>query len=371
MPVPELLIAVATVGLLGVVTARAAVRKRAAVVAPEVVAKVVHRAREAVGVDDALRHLLDGLATATGATRADALFVTPPNKAVARVSLEDGQLTTIETRPPEELCELMTAWLAVDPRPADLREGDAHPLRPWLAQMGVDDAIVVPLMDSEPLGVIVLGNRLGGPAGATTLDGPRLRQLAADATAALLGARRRELLARMPAAWFDTTGAGIGSSEPLDMLPAEDVLRSRLDMVEAAREEVALVSLRVHPVRGRADVGLVADAVAERLMRTVRRVDLTARVGDDRVVVVLAEVADSDIALRTAQRLVDRAHAPVLLDGVVVRPEVSAGVVLWDGHTRVSEIREELDAVEAAAAIDPMHALHLRASARQRRGLAA
>lgn len=362
----ELLIVVAVLGLLGVATARAAGRRYGHVLAGEVIDDVLGRAGGARDPEAVIRCVAGGLAAAVGATRAEALFVTPPNKAVARVSLEGDHLSTIETPAPDELRELVTSWLSVDPRPIDLRDGDAHPLRPWLAQLEVGDAIVIPLMDPEPLGVLVLGNRQGGPSGAIALDGPSQRRVAVDATAALLDARRRELIARMPAEWFvDST------ARRLEALPEAGTLARRLEIAEADREAVALLSLRVHAVDGVAEVGPVADVVADRLMRTVRRTDLVARVEADRVVVVLADLAESDIAIRACRRLVDRAHVPVLHDGVVVRPEVSAGVVLWDGHTSAHAIRAELDAAEAAATADPMHALHLRSSEDQRRGLAA
>jgi diguanylate cyclase (GGDEF)-like protein len=89
-------------------------------------------------------------------------------------------------------------------------------------------------------------------------------------------------------------------------------------------------------------------AVAARITRTLRAVDVAARIGGDEFVVLLAP-ASTEQAQATAQRLLEALSAPY--DGIETRISVSIGVAVTDGREAIDPLRlvEQADAALYAA----------------------
>ena len=70
-------------------------------------------------------------------------------------------------------------------------------------------------------------------------------------------------------------------------------------------------------------------AVAERLRRAVRQVDLVSRVGGDEFAIVLVDLPGLDVAHQLAQKLVDAIAQPFVVQGKKIHIGVSIGVAVF------------------------------------------
>jgi diguanylate cyclase (GGDEF)-like protein len=85
-------------------------------------------------------------------------------------------------------------------------------------------------------------------------------------------------------------------------------------------------------------------AVAKRLQQSVRDVDVVIRMGGDEFIVVLRQLASSDDATRSAQRIVDAFIAPIELETHRLQTSASVGVSIFprDGNS-MSELLKHAD----------------------------
>jgi len=232
---------------------------------------------------------------------------------------------------------------------------------------GVDGVslAVVPLREAEQtvgvLGLIMFGDRPWTDAelGALTAIAALLTQARGRTEAE----RRLDHLARYDAL--------TGLPNRRSLLP--EVAR-RLE--RGAARPFALVFLDLDEHKSVNDLlgNRVGDEVlarlGERFATLVRGDDLVGRLGDDEFVVLLDGVDDERLAARTTERVISEATAPLTIDGRVLRPTASAGVVLSregataddllgdadlalhrakaDGRDRVVVFDEVLRATEAA-----------------------
>ncbi|MEO0424462.1 MAG: GGDEF domain-containing response regulator [Pseudomonadota bacterium] len=98
--------------------------------------------------------------------------------------------------------------------------------------------------------------------------------------------------------------------------------------------------------RGHAFGDSVLQAVAEHLMRNVRRTDTVARLGGDEFVVILRELVDIDHAHQWMDRFYDSLRGGLIVDGEAVSVALSTGLALAPLH---GEERGELvDAADKA-----------------------
>jgi diguanylate cyclase (GGDEF)-like protein len=79
--------------------------------------------------------------------------------------------------------------------------------------------------------------------------------------------------------------------------------------------------------------------VAERLRASLRIGDTVARFGGDELTILLEGLDGTDIAVLTAERIVETVHEPVLLEGTEVVPSFSIGIVIGiPGRDRPEEL---------------------------------
>ncbi|HEX6016774.1 MAG TPA: diguanylate cyclase [Burkholderiaceae bacterium] len=78
----------------------------------------------------------------------------------------------------------------------------------------------------------------------------------------------------------------------------------------------------------------VLQAVAQRIVQSLRPVDLVARFGGDEFVVLLADVADRRLVEELVQRLLHAVEAPIPVQGqsIVVSPSIGVAMVPHDGR---------------------------------------
>ena len=91
-------------------------------------------------------------------------------------------------------------------------------------------------------------------------------------------------------------------------------------------------------------------AVARRIVSSVRPGDLVARLGGDEFAVLLEQVHSPDDAMALAQRLLDTLASPLLINGTEVVPGASIGITFSDlGYRTTDEVLRDADLAMYAA----------------------
>ena len=101
---------------------------------------------------------------------------------------------------------------------------------------------------------------------------------------------------------------------------------------------------RINDTLGHHAGDLLLQAVAQRLLEHLRKIDAVARFGGDEFAIMLEEVKDPTDVERIAQKIIDAVSTPVELEGVVVQVGVSIGVSIYpaDGQS-VQELFRNAD----------------------------
>ena len=86
----------------------------------------------------------------------------------------------------------------------------------------------------------------------------------------------------------------------------------------------------INDEHGHAVGDAVLRTVAERIRGHVRTGDAVARIGGDEMLVLLADIASTDQAMRIAEQLRTAVAAPMRIGGLPIHVSLSAGVVLLD-----------------------------------------
>jgi diguanylate cyclase (GGDEF)-like protein/PAS domain S-box-containing protein len=86
---------------------------------------------------------------------------------------------------------------------------------------------------------------------------------------------------------------------------------------------------RINDTLGHHAGDLLLQAVAQRLLENLRKIDAVARFGGDEFAVMLEEVKDPADVKRVAQKIIEAVSAPIDLEGVEVHVGVSIGVSLY------------------------------------------
>ncbi len=96
----------------------------------------------------------------------------------------------------------------------------------------------------------------------------------------------------------------------------------------------------------------VLQAVAHRIVQSLRPVDLVSRFGGDEFVVLLADVADRRVVEELVQRVLLAVEAPIALQGqnIVVSPSIGVAMVPHDGRLPAELIKNADTAMYAAKA---------------------
>jgi diguanylate cyclase (GGDEF)-like protein len=200
----------------------------------------------------------------------------------------------------------------------------SHPLDEYLAEEGLEDAIVTALHGADRIfGMVLVGNRLGDAA-TFTQDDRRLFETFASHAGALLENDRVKSQLRHQA--FHDSLTGFANR----LLFAERVHKALTLTVAGQRRPVVLfIDLDdfkiINDSLGHSAGDQLLIAVAERVRATLRPDDLVARLGGDEFAVLL-ERSDRSDAENVATRLVDALRAPFVLEGREMRIHASIGI---------------------------------------------
>jgi diguanylate cyclase (GGDEF)-like protein/PAS domain S-box-containing protein len=110
---------------------------------------------------------------------------------------------------------------------------------------------------------------------------------------------------------------------------------------------------RINDTLGHHAGDLLLQAVAQRLLENLRKVDAVARFGGDEFAIMLEEVKDPADVKRVALKIIDAVSAPVDLEGVEVHVGVSIGVSIYpaDGSSVEDIFRNSDTAMYRAKAL--------------------
>jgi diguanylate cyclase (GGDEF)-like protein len=214
------------------------------------------------------------------------------------------------------------------------RARQAHPLDDYLAEEGLEDAIVTALHGADRIfGTVLVGNRLGDVI-TFTHDDRRLFETFASHAAALLENDRVKSQLRHQA--FHDSLTGFANR----VLFVERVRKSLTRPFAGERRPVVLfVDLddfkTINDSLGHRAGDQLLIAVAERVRGSLRPDDLVARLGGDEFAVLL-ERSDRHDAEGVASRLVEGLRAPFVLEGREMRVHASIGIA-YAAHGNVAE----------------------------------
>jgi diguanylate cyclase (GGDEF)-like protein len=199
-----------------------------------------------------------------------------------------------------------------------------HSLDDYLAEEGLEDAIVTALHGIDRIfGMVLVGNRLGDAA-TFTHDDRRLFETFASHAGALLENDRVKSQLRHQA--FHDSLTGFANR----VLFTERVHKAlTLTFAGERRPAVLFIDLddfkTINDSLGHSAGDQLLIAVAERVRALLRPEDLVARLGGDEFAVLL-ERSDRRDAESVASRLVDALRAPFLLEGREMRIHASIGI---------------------------------------------
>ena len=178
--------------------------------------------------------------------------------------------------------------------------------------------------------------------------------------------------------------AYLAHHDPLTQLANRVAFGERLELcVQAGRQGGARCAVmfldldgfkQVNDTHGHEAGDTVLCEISRRIQASVREEDVVARLGGDEFGVLLCEVADSAIAARVAQRILDITGVPVLLrDELEVSVRASLGVALYpeSGQSPDALLRADDSAMYAAKAKGGGYLLHsaeTEAETKQRAG---
>lgn len=131
----------------------------------------------------------------------------------------------------------------------------------------------------------------------------------------------------------------IALHDPLTGLPNRILLKDRFNMAfESAKRNKKMVGYlfldlddfkKVNDSFGHDAGDLLLKGVAERVQKSLRKVDTLARIGGDEFVVILPEIGKIDTAKMIAERILKNLKNPFHIDGKNLHAKVSIGVSLF------------------------------------------
>lgn len=258
-----------------------------------------------------------------------------PGGSMLAVAVERGRppKTAESGARPWEAGTLATAVLTsgVPMTSSDLRTDPRVGAPRSLLDRGVVSGVAVPLLgDTAAVGVLAVYS--GRARRFTPTEVGVLQSMAAIAVTVLQQIDHREQLSHL------------AMHDPLTGLPNRALLMDRLEHALSrrpsmgaggARVAVALIDLdhfkSVNDGLGHAAGDAVLREVGRRLASAVRPEDTLARFGGDEFALLCTSVADEQIAVRIAQRLVDACSQPLTVDGTSLTVTASAGITMTTG----------------------------------------
>jgi diguanylate cyclase (GGDEF)-like protein len=250
------------------------------------------------------------------------------------------------------------------------RARQAHPLDDYLAEEGLEDAIVTALHGADRIfGMVLVANR-ADDAITFTHDDRRLFETFASHAAALLENDRVKSQLRHQAFHDSLTGFANRA------LFAERVRTALTQPFAGDRRPVVLfVDLddfkTINDNLGHSAGDKLLIAVAERVRVTLRPDDVVARLGGDEFAVLL-ERSDRSEAEGVASRLVEELRAPFVVEGRELRVHASIGIAFTANGNVVEDLLRNADVAMYSAKTNGKGSyawydpdMHVRAQRRQ------
>ncbi|HEX2025360.1 MAG TPA: EAL domain-containing protein [Actinomycetota bacterium] len=217
--------------------------------------------------------------------------------------------------------------------------------REYLAARGLKDAVIAPLLDDGiPVGLIMVGDRMGDVSTFEVQDVKMLETLAQHVSVSLENGRLEDSLAELTALKEELRHRAFHDS--LTGLPNRMLFTERVAHALTHRERhdapmaVLFVDLddfkTINDSLGHTAGDQVLSVVAERLRGCLRPSDTVARLGGDEFGILLDDMADTGDALLAAERILAALSQPAYMEGREVSIRASLGITL-DAHGQTAE----------------------------------
>ncbi|MEY2463373.1 MAG: hypothetical protein QOH64_1511 [Acidimicrobiaceae bacterium] len=296
--------------------------------------------------DEVAQRLAEAVPAVTGAQTATVLLWEPDHQRLTirgRSDVGDGSGSAREAVTPADSPELARFLSSPEPQHVH-RHTTADPyLRAWMESSGVDEALVVPILnDGELVGAIsaqrgpgspplidprLLADRLAGLADQASLAFSKVRLLEQERDSV----RRLEL--------EEGRIKHLAYHDALTGLPNGRMFGETLDaaLVSAAANGSSLAVLfcdldrfkTVNDSFGHAQGDQLLRLAAARLSGCTRQGDLVARLGGDEFTVLLSDLKDDDEAVAVGERILDGLRQPFVVDGQELFLSVSVGSAFY------------------------------------------
>ena len=211
-------------------------------------------------------------------------------------------------------------------------------LREHFASRGIRDAMIAPLFAQDAVvGTILVSNRQSDVATFRADDLRLFETFANHASASLENAR---LIDRLQRHVEETQHQAL--HDALTGLPNRSFFRQQVQAAIDARRrnDAPLAALlmdldrfkEVNDTLGHHNGDLLLQAVAARLLATVRPGDVVARLGGDEFGVLVADAASRETAASLGERIVQALAAPFLIHEMTLEVGASIGIAMYPEH---------------------------------------
>ena len=310
--------------------------------------------RESSETNSAVSVLLAEATSMFRAGTAELVLFAPPDaeEATTAFSIRDGVMTDRLVSDSDAAAIDELAMLAERPLLA-LDDSTPSVVRNYLDGVQINDAMIGALRsDERPIGMLIVGNRLGS---VTTFNSEDLRlfeNLVEQSAVALENDQLEQALSRLRE--LESELSHQARYDLLTGLPNRNLFNSRLDeqlttapdapmfLLYIDLDDFKLVNDRLGHAAGDA---LLAE-VAERINHVIRPVDVAARLGGDEFAVMLTSSQDPEAV---AHRIIGTLSAPFLLGADEVRIGASVGIASHEGAASSADLVHRADLAMYAA----------------------
>jgi len=265
------------------------------------------------------------------------IFPTREGEQMVRTGVGAGGVEPMRTVDVDEAeRRFITGMVANAPAILDLETSDTDAVR-FLTREAIRDGMVAVLRgETRPVGLMVVGNRLGEVSSFDAEDLRLFETLAALTGSTLENGRLEHSLRQLTDLQHKLRHQAL--HDPLTGMANRTLFQANVrDALVDRREGVGVLFIDLDDFKTVNDsLGhVVGDellrAVAGRLADCLRPGDLAARLGGDEFAVLVRGMADSRAATAVASRIVDRLGQPFQVMGAEIMVRASIGIALGDG----------------------------------------
>ena len=231
---------------------------------------------------------------------------------------------------PASPAELPPALQSLDTEPAAMAASEGGTRGAWLASLGVDEAIVVPLTDDErDIGLLVVADRHGASHSFSDDDRSRLRPITQQLAVALAKSQLHQEI------HYEATHDRLTGLHNRSFFEAWMNQTLRSDAVGEGSCALLLLDLdrfkEVNDTHGHRAGDELLTAVARRLAACLRANDLASRLGGDEFAVFMTDV-DAGGPEALAERVSEAIEQPFQLTDATVAVASSIGIAVSPDH---------------------------------------